>query len=68
MAEWLGLHAPLQAAQCFVVSSPGCRHGTAHPATLGLRPTCSSWRDPQLGVCNYVPGDFGEKKEKSQNL
>ena len=40
MAEWLGSRAPLQAAQCFVGSGPGCGHGTAHRATLGQRPTC----------------------------
>ena len=40
MAEWLSSRAPLQAAQCFVGSNPGCGHGTAHQATLRQRPTC----------------------------
>ena len=39
VAEWLGSHAPLQAAQCFVGSNPGRGHGTAHRAMLGQRPT-----------------------------
>ena len=30
VAEWLSSHAPLQATQCFVSSSPGRRRGTAH--------------------------------------
>ena len=40
MAEWLSSRAPLQAAQCFVSSNPGCGHGTAHQTTLRQRPTC----------------------------
>ena len=40
VAEWLSLRAPLQAAQCFVSSNPGRRHGTAHQTTLRQRPTC----------------------------
>ena len=39
VAEWLGSRAPLQAAQCFVGSSPGRGHGTAHQATLRQHPT-----------------------------
>ena len=68
MAEWLGSRAPLQAAQCFVGSGPGRGHGTAHWAALGQRPTCHNWMDPQRRMCNYVPGGFGEKKEKNKNL
>ena len=30
MAEWLSSRDLLQAAQCFVGSSPGHGHGTAH--------------------------------------
>ena len=40
VAEWLSSRAPLQAAQCFVGSSPGRGHGTAHQTTLRQRPTC----------------------------
>ena len=40
VAEWLSLHTPLQAAQCFVSSNPGRGHGTAHQTTLRQRPTC----------------------------
>ena len=40
VAEWLSSHAPLQVAQCFVGSNPGCRHGTAHQTTLRQRSTC----------------------------
>ena len=41
VAEWLSLHAPLQAAQCLNVgSNPGRGLGTAHQATLRQRPTC----------------------------
>ena len=40
VAEWLSLHAPLQAAQCFIGSNPGRGHGTAHQTTLRQRPTC----------------------------
>ena len=40
VAEWLNSRAPLQAAQCFVSSNPGCGHGTAHHATLRRHPTC----------------------------
>ena len=40
VAEWLSSCAPLQAAQCFVGSNPGCGHGTAHQTTLRQRPTC----------------------------
>ena len=39
MAQWLCSCSPLQAAQCFVGSNPGCRHGTAHQSTLRQRPT-----------------------------
>ena len=54
VAEWLSSRAPLQAAQCFVGSNPGRGHGTAHQTTWRQHPTCH----------NYVPGGFGEKKEK----
>ena len=67
MAEWLSLHAPLQAAQCFVGSNPGSGHGTARRATLRRRPTCHNWKDPQLRIYNHVPGGFGEKKGKKIN-
>ena len=40
VAEWLGLRAPLQAAQCFVGLGPGRGHVTAHRAMLGQRPAC----------------------------
>ena len=40
VAEWLSSRAPLQAAQCFVASKPGCGHGTAHQTTLRQCPTC----------------------------
>ena len=40
MAEWLSSRALLQAAQCFVGSNPGRRHGTAHQTTLRQCPTC----------------------------
>ena len=40
VAKWLSSRAPLQAAQCFVGSNPGCGHGTAHQTTLRQRPTC----------------------------
>ena len=30
VTEWLSSRAPLQVAQCFVGSNPGCGHGTAH--------------------------------------
>ena len=42
MAEWLSSRAPLQAAQCFVGSNPGRRHGTAHQTMLRRRPTCDN--------------------------
>ena len=64
VAEWLSSSTPLQAAQGFVGSTPGHGHGTTHQATLGRCPTCHSWKDPQLRIHNYVPGGFGEKKEK----
>ena len=40
VAEWLSSRAPLQVAQCFIGSSPGRGHGTAHQTTLRQRPTC----------------------------
>ena len=40
VAEWLSSRTPLQAAQCFVGSNPGRRHGTAHQTTLRQHPTC----------------------------
>ena len=40
VAEWLSSCTPLQVAQCFIGSNPGCRHGTAHQTTLRWRPTC----------------------------
>ena len=40
VAEPLSSHAPLQAAQCFIGSNPGRRHGTARQAMLRRRPTC----------------------------
>ena len=66
VAEWLSSCAPLQAAQCFVGSNPGHGHGTAHQTTLRQRPTGHSWKDPQLRLYTYVPGGFGEKKEKNK--
>ena len=39
MAKRLSSCAPLQAAQCFIGSNPGHRHGTAHQTTLRQRPT-----------------------------
>ena len=38
VAEWLSSHTPLLAAQCFVGSNPGLRHGTAHQTTLRQHP------------------------------
>ena len=66
VAEWLSSRAPLQAAQCFVGSNPGCEHGTACQTTLRQRPTCHNWKDPQRRIYNYVPGGFGEKKENNK--
>ena len=40
VAERLSSRSPVQAAQCFVGSNPGHRHGTAHQTTLRQRPTC----------------------------
>ena len=68
MAERLGSRASLQAAQCFVGSSPGCGHDTAHQATLGQRPTCHGWRDPQRRIYNYVPGGLWGKKGKNKKI
>ena len=64
VANWLSSHAPLWAAQGFADLNPGCRHGTAHQAMLRQHPTYHNWKDPQLKIHNYVPGGFGEKKEK----
>src|SRR3712207_7802994 len=65
VAEWLSSRAPLQAAQCFVGSSPGRGHGTAHQATLRRRPACHGWRDPQRRVYNCVLG--GDRKSTRLN-
>ena len=40
VAKWLSSRTPLQAAQCFIGSNPGCRHATAHQTTLRQCPTC----------------------------
>ena len=64
MAEWLSWRALLQAAQCFVGLNPGHGHGTAHQTTLRWSPTCHNQKDPKQRIYNYVPGGFGEKKEK----
>ena len=66
MAERLSSRAPLQAAQCFIGSNPGRGHGTAHRTTLGQRPTCHNWKNPQRRMYSYVLGGFGEKKEKNK--
>ena len=68
VAEWLGLCAPLQVAQCFVGSNPGHGHGTAHQTTLRQRATCYNWKDPQRRIYNYVLGGFEEKKEKIKSF
>ena len=69
MAEWLSSRAPLQAAQCFVGSNPGRGHGTAHQTTLRPHPTCHNYEGPTMkSVYNYVPGGFGDKKEKIKSL
>ena len=68
MAEWLSSRAPLQAAQCFVGSNPGRGDGTAHQTTLRRCPTCHNSKDPQRRRYNYVPGGFGEKKEKKNKI
>ena len=64
VAEWLSWQAPLQEAQGFHGLNPGRGHDTAHRATLRRCPTCHNWKAPQLRTYNYVPGRFGEKKEK----
>ena len=66
VAEWLSSRAPLQVAQCFVGSNPRRGHGTAHQTTLRQRPTCQTMKYPQQRIYNYVPGGFGEKKEKNK--
>ena len=68
VAEWLSSRAPLQEAQCFVGSNPGRRRGTGHQTTLRQRPTYHNYKDPQRRIYNYVPGGFGEKKEKIKSL
>ena len=68
VAEWLSSWAPLQVAQRFVGSNPGCGHGTAHQTTLRQHPTCHNQKDPQRGIYNYVRGGFGEKKAKIKSL
>ena len=68
MAEWLGSRAALRVAQCFIGLGPGCGHGTAHWATLRQHPTCHNRKDPQRKIYNYVPGGFGEKKEKKLKI
>ena len=50
------------ATQGFTGSDLG--DSTAHQAMLRWHPTCHNWKDPQLKLHNYVPGGFGEKKEK----
>ena len=51
-------------AQGFAGLDPGHQHDTAHQAMLRQRPTCHNQKYPQLKIYNFVPGDFGEKKEK----
>ena len=68
VAKWLSSCAPLQAAQCFVGSNPGHGHGIAHQTTLRQHPICHNQKDPQRRIYNYVPGGFGEKKEKNKIL
>ena len=51
------------AAQGFAGSDPGCGHGTAHQAVLRQHPTCHNKKDPQLKICNYVPGALGRKRK-----
>ena len=67
VAEWLSL-CSAAAAQGFAGSNPGHGHGTAHQATLRWRPTCHNWKDPQLKIHNYIPGDFGSKKKNKKIL
>ena len=64
VAEWLKFVCSAAAAQGFATSNPGSGHGTARHATLRRHPTCHNEKDPQLKTHNYVPGCFGEKKEK----
>ena len=61
--EWLGSRTPASAAQSVAGSNPGRWHGTAHPATLRMRPTCHNNKDSQLKIYNYVPRGFGRKRK-----
>ena len=51
------------AARGFASSDPGRGHGTARQDVLGRRPASRGWREPQLGIQNYVLGGFGRKRK-----
>ena len=55
------------AAQGFAGSYPGRRYGTTHQAMLRRHPI-SHPEGPATKIYNYVPGGFGEKKQKKRRL
>ena len=55
-------------AQGLASSNPGHGHGIAHQDMLGRHLACHNWKDPQLRMYSYVPGGFGEKKEKENKI
>ena len=64
MAEWLSLHAPLQAAQCFIGSNHGHGHGTAsnHAEAASHMPQLEGPTMKNIQLC--ARGLWGEKGKK----
>ena len=64
MAKWLSLCALLQRPRVSPVRALGTDMALLFGPCWGGVPHATTRMDPQLKIHNYVPGGFGEKKEK----
>ena len=65
VAEWLSSCTPVQVAQCFVGSNPGCGHGTAHvnhAEAVSHMPQLEGPTTKNIQLC--TGGLWGEKGKK----
>ena len=68
MAEWLRLHTPLQAAQCFISSNPGRGHGMAHQNHAEVASHMPQVEGPQLKYTTMYWGAMERKRKKIKYL
>ena len=67
MAEWLGLRALLEVAQCFVGLDPGRGHGTAHQSHAEAASHMPQLEGPSTKNIQLCTGGlWGEKGKKKK--